>query len=472
MTRGVMNGELRFSGGGREKEKMCRVFFALLLLVTRVNGGATPMSVAPLQPASRDTLVPLRSEESAGSLRNQLRLPDGVLAAFVAGGIVGAVAGTSLNACLLALVSGGGVALVSYGCGRYNLGRKIRAALRSTVTPQVAAAVRISRAGLIAQIEEIVDTMDVSQNVLVVSGKRTAGKTTAVKMVFENRSGVVYIDVGPKTRYFSDDLASKLCLDTTLSPTQIARRIVELRKSRSEPLVVVADISTDTPGSIVRDLGNEMKLLVENARGSVAGIVVLSNSSSVFNLGNDQSRKIHLVIDGLTEKEANEYFDKQHVLDDAEGQALRQRIIDFDTTIIGTLQIYARMYISTRGDDSAKRAAVEGYFQRRAATADTHVEQLLKFGRGVETGSEFDVSETRKLVKRLLDAPTPEAGVSEKGLTLPSAAKVAPVLKEYPVLRYNPATERYYWYDERYRLAAKRIFDDPTMGKNYFSFKT
>ena len=85
------------------------------------------------------------------------------------------------------------------------------------------------------------------------------------------------------------------------------------------------------------------------------------------NLGND--RKKRLVVDGLTKDEANEYFDKQSVLDDAEGQALRQRIIDFDTTIVGTLRDYAQLCISTQGGASAKRAAVESFFKRRTTEA-------------------------------------------------------------------------------------------------------
>ena len=122
--------------------------------------------------------------------------------------------------------------------------------------------------------------MDVSEKVLVVSGQRMAGTTTAVKMAFENRSGVVFIDVGPETRYFSDDLASEFYLDTALEADAIGRRIFDIRKSRSEPLVVVADISTNTPGNIVEDVRIDMELLVDNARRTVAGVIVLSNSSS------------------------------------------------------------------------------------------------------------------------------------------------------------------------------------------------
>ena len=80
------------------------------------------------------------------------------------------------------------------------------------------------------------------------------------------------------------------------------------------------------------------------------------------NLGND--RKKRLVVDGLTKDEANEYFDKQSVLDDAEGQVLRQRIIDFDTIVIGTLEALATKYTSTQGDASAKWTAVEGLFKK------------------------------------------------------------------------------------------------------------
>ena len=145
------------------------------------------------------------------------------------------------------------------------------------------------------------------------SGQKTAGKTTAVKMAFEKRSGVVYIDVGPKTRYFSGTNSRGRSTWTRHSRRMISG-VANLRCPQ-EPAIRIArccrwDISTDTPGSIVQNVGNDMKLLVENARGSVAGIVVLSNSSSVFNLGNDESRKKHLVVDGLAEKEAEEYFDK------------------------------------------------------------------------------------------------------------------------------------------------------------------
>jgi len=51
---------------------------------------------------------------------------------------------------------------------------------------------------------------------------------------------------------------------------------------------------------------------------------------------------------------------------------------------------------------------------------------------------------------------------------LPSTAYVAAVLNKYPVLRYNPETELYYWYDQRYRYAAKRLYTSAE-GPKYFS---
>lgn len=207
----------------------------------------------------------------------------------------------------------------------------------------------------------------------------------------------------------------------------------------------------------VEAMGNEMKVLVEEGAGKIGGIILLSNFSSVFALKNNENRKKHMTVDGLSEYEANGYFDQCKVLDDDAGRLLRQRIIKRDTTIIGTLKKYADTYLFA--DDAATgRAAVETMFDLRAAEADTNLEELLKFGRGVEKGAEFHVSEMRKLTRRLHNAKQPEDGVSKKGLVLPSAAKVAPVLRDYPVLRYNPATRRYYWYDPRHRVAADRYF--------------
>jgi len=71
-------------------------------------------------------------------------------------------------------------------------------------------------------------------------------------------------------------------------------------------------------------------------------------------------------------------------------------------------------------------------------------------------------------VKRLLDAPTPEAGVSIKRIVLPSTAYVTAVLNKYPVLRYSPETELYYWSEQRYRYAATRLYASAE-GPKYFS---
>jgi len=375
----------------------------------------------------------------------------------VAVGVVGLVVKQPTTA-LLGFLSGGGVPLGHAVWERVDRHRSILSRLQSRVAPGVEVDRRIERSGLISQFQNFLTRERLSQRFLVVTGQQSGGKTTGVKMAFENRTGVVYVTVAEKDKYFSDVLAAELGLDKSLGPVQIARRIRAFyTKRRRDPFIVVADVSSKTPDKTVEAVGNEMKVLVEEGAGNIGGIILLSNFSSVFALKNNENRKKHMTVDGLSDYEANFYFDKRKVLDDDDGRLLRQRIIKRDTTIIGTLEEYADTYLFA--DDAATgRAAVETMFDLRAAEADTNLEELLKFGRGVEKGAEFHVSEMRKLTRRLHNAKQPEDGVLKKGLVLPSAADVAPVLRKYPVLRYNPATRRYYWYDPRHRVAADRYF--------------
>eukprot|EP00635_Sarcinochrysidales_sp_CCMP3193_P008474 CAMPEP_0118895152 /NCGR_PEP_ID=MMETSP1166-20130328/3632_1 /TAXON_ID=1104430 /ORGANISM="Chrysoreinhardia sp, Strain CCMP3193" /LENGTH=68 /DNA_ID=CAMNT_0006834149 /DNA_START=1 /DNA_END=203 /DNA_ORIENTATION=+ len=66
-----------------------------------------------------------------------------------------------------------------------------------------------------------------------------------------------------------------------------------------------------------------MKNLVEDSGGFVAGVVVLSNSTSVFALTNGV-RQVQIVVDAFTDPEAGEYVvDKCAVLNDPNDPADR-----------------------------------------------------------------------------------------------------------------------------------------------------
>ena len=432
------------------------------LLASRAYGLVAPLKMPPVRPKSGNALV-VRAQET--DLAEGFWKKRGAKNLLVAGGLVAVASGSvgltvsalwgATQGAFATLASGGGVAIGERWWEQRQQHRNFLSKLRSQIPLDIDAKKLLRRPGLTSEIQDFVETGDLSNDFLVVSGQKKTGKTTAVKMALENRPGVVTVEISNSAKSLLDAVASELGIDAS-GPVQIARRIFEVQDI-SHPFVVIASIATSTDPRIVTNVGSDMKIFVEAARGKVGGIVEVSNSTSIFALDDFKPRVIHIVVVGLTEEEANDFFDKQGVLLDDEGRVLRQRIIENDSTIIGTLANYSNKYNKAPDDPAAKLAAVQAMYDDRANEADEHVEDLLKFGRGVEKGSEFDVSEMRKLVKRLLDAATPEDGVLKKGLVLPRAADVAPVLKKYPVLRHNPSTLRYYWYEPRHRRAAERL---------------
>jgi hypothetical protein len=138
----------------------------------------------------------------------------------------------------------------------------------------------------------------------------------------------------------------------------------------------------------------------------------------------------------------------QQVLVDADGRAFRRRLIEEDSGVIGTLKLFSKAYKRTLGDEATKLAVVRNMFDARATDANVQVEGLL------EENTNF-----RVLVQKLLAEESTDAGVTVEGLRLPSAVTLAPVLQNFPVLRYNPATLRYYFYEQRHRLAAARLLE-------------
>ena len=219
-------------------------------------------------------------------------------------------------------------------------------------------------------------------------------------------------------------------------------------------------------------VSGDLEALVQSAQGAVAGILVLSNSTSVFAVENSQNRQKVMLVDGLEKTEANTYFDKRHILGDAQGRVLRDRIFDDDTTIIGTLESqFGSVYDATAGDGAVKCAAVQEAFDRRAADALEELGQLLTYG-GPTVGTSKELF--RMLVLKLLDDKVGKNGVRASNLGLGSGAflaspwRVAPVLKEYPALRYNHKDRLYFFREPRYRRAAERLFADPAKKTTFF----
>jgi hypothetical protein len=227
---------------------------------------------------------------------------------------------------------------------------------------------------------------------------------------------------------------------------------IEAARQDQEPAVVVVDVTVNTPGDMVEDAGIALKNLVEHSGSAVVGIIIFSNTTSVHYLAIDPNRQLQFVVEGVTKDEADTYFDKRQVLVDDDGRALRRRIFEDDTAVIGALKRYADVYNNTAGDATTKLAAAQEIFDGQAGQADSDVEKLLTKG---DTNGRF-----RVVVEKLLkfENYSTDAGVPDLGLGLDTPRKVAAVLQEYPALRYNPTTRRYYFKEHRHRLAAKRFF--------------
>ena len=194
---------------------------------------------------------------------------------------------------------------------------------------------------------------------------------------------------------------------------------------------------------------------MEVAKGAVVGILVMSDTTQVFGL-RDDNRKILLVVEELTVEEARSYFDKAEVLQDAEGLKLRERIFGEDTTLVGALEAYAELWENTPGDAEAKRAAAKGRMERRAVEAESAVDNLLDCCVNTEGISKYLF---RRLMLQLLEDDFGHAVGKIRGLTV--ASEVSPVLKEHGgALRYNPATFMYSFREPRHYLAAKKLLEE------------
>jgi hypothetical protein len=110
---------------------------------------------------------------------------------------------------------------------------------------------------------------------MVLTGLCTAGKTTAVAMALENRTGVAYVKLSSKSPNIVDSLVNMWKLEKGMGMMDLAKTIDTARQGR-DPAVIVIDIATATPADEIRFAGSDLKELVEMS--GVIGVLILSNS--------------------------------------------------------------------------------------------------------------------------------------------------------------------------------------------------